>query len=184
MLIVDGFAGGGGASTGIEWGSGHAPTIAIDHDPEAIAMHAINHPATRHYCESIYKVRPEVATDGASPDFAWFSPDCTHFSQAKGAKPVCSKRRGLAWMVTAWAQRVRPRMIAVENVPAVGSYQRPRTLACVKFAMFTVTFTEGVQIIANDPSDANAGQTRPVVPLVPSDDVTRLESVFGTSLCH
>ena len=118
MLIVDGFAGGGGASTGIEWGSGHAPTIAIDHDPEAIAMHAINHPATRHYCESIYKVRPEVATDGASPDFAWFSPDCTHFSQAKGAKPVCSKRRGLAWMVTAWAQRVRPRMIAVENVPA------------------------------------------------------------------
>ena len=117
MLIVDGFAGGGGASTGIEWGSGFAPTIAINHDPEAIAMHAINHPSTRHYCESIYKVRPEVATAGASPDFAWFSPDCTHFSQAKGGKPVSSGRRGLAWMVTAWAQRTSPRMIAVENVP-------------------------------------------------------------------
>lgn len=116
MLIVDGFAGGGGASTGIEWGAGCSPTIAINHDPEAIAMHAINHPATRHYCESIYKVRPEVATGGASPDFAWFSPDCTHFSRAKGGKPVSSKRRGLAWMVTAWAQRVQPAMIAVENV--------------------------------------------------------------------
>ena len=116
MLIVDGFAGGGGASTGIEWGSGFAPTIAINHDPEAIAMHAINHPSTRHYCESIYKVRPEVATGGASPDFAWFSPACQHFSSARGGKPVTNRARGLAWMVTAWAQRVRPRLIAVENV--------------------------------------------------------------------
>lgn len=117
MLIVDGFAGGGGASSGIELALGMSPTIAINHDPEAIAMHAINHPSTVHYCESIYKVRPEVATGGASPDFAWFSPDCTHFSRAKGGKPVCSKRRGLAWMVTAWAQRARPRFIATENVP-------------------------------------------------------------------
>ena len=116
MLIVDGFAGGGGASSGIELALGMSPTIAINHDPEAIAMHAINHPSTRHYCESIYKVRPEVATGGLSPDFAWFSPACQHFSSARGGKPVTNKARGLAWSVTSWAQRVRPRMIAVENV--------------------------------------------------------------------
>lgn len=116
MLIVDGFAGGGGASSGIELALGVSPSIAINHDPEAIAMHRANHPSTIHYCESIYKVRPEVATGGASPDFAWFSPACQHFSSARGGKPVTNRARGLAWTVTSWAQRVRPRVIAVENV--------------------------------------------------------------------
>lgn len=115
-LIVDNFAGGGGASTGIEWALGRSPDIAINHDPEAIAMHALNHPSTRHYCEDVWQVDPLEATAGRPVGLAWFSPDCTHFSKAKGGKPRSKKIRGLAWVVVRWAKAVKPRVIMLENV--------------------------------------------------------------------
>lgn len=114
--IVDSFAGGGGASLGMKVGLGREPDIAINHDREAIAMHAANHPGTKHYCEDIWKVDPREACRGRRPAFAWFSPDCKHFSKAKGGKPVDKNIRGLAWIVLVWAKTVRPRVIALENV--------------------------------------------------------------------
>ena len=114
-LIVDNFAGGGGASLGIEWALGRSPDIAINHDAEAIAMHQANHPSTRHFTENIWKVDPRVVCKNR-PALAWFSPDCKHFSKAKGGKPVDKKIRGLAWIVLVWAKTVRPRVILLENV--------------------------------------------------------------------
>jgi DNA (cytosine-5)-methyltransferase 1 len=115
-LIVDNFAGGGGASLGIEWALGRSPDIAINHDAEAIAMHSVNHPDTRHYCEDVWKVDPAEACRGRPVGLAWFSPDCKHFSKAKGGKPVDKRIRGLAWVVVRWAKAVRPRVIILENV--------------------------------------------------------------------
>ena len=115
-LVVDSFAGGGGASTGIEMALGRSPDIAINHDPEAIAMHAANHPRTRHYCENVWDVDPRMATGGKPVGLAWFSPDCKHFSKAKGGKPVDKNIRGLANVVIEWARAVRPRVIILENV--------------------------------------------------------------------
>ncbi|EOU9590063.1 DNA cytosine methyltransferase [Klebsiella aerogenes] len=115
-IIVDNFAGGGGASTGIELATGRSVDIAINHDPNAVAMHTTNHPDTLHYCESVYEVRPKVATAGRPVALAWFSPDCRHFSKAKGAKPVEKAIRGLAWVVLRWGLDVKPRVIKLENV--------------------------------------------------------------------
>lgn len=115
-LVVDCFAGGGGASTGIEAAIGRSPDIAINHSRVAIAMHRRNHPATRHFCEDVWKVDPKKACEGRPVGLAWFSPDCRHFSKAKGSKPVSKKIRGLAWTVTRWARAVQPRVIVVENV--------------------------------------------------------------------
>ncbi|ECJ2265143.1 DNA cytosine methyltransferase [Salmonella enterica subsp. salamae] len=115
-IIVDNFAGGGGASTGIEMATGRSVDIAINHDPNAIAMHTTNHPNTLHYCESVYEVRPKVATAGRPVALAWFSPDCRHFSKAKGAKPVEKAIRGLAWVVLRWGLDVKPRVMKLENV--------------------------------------------------------------------
>ena len=118
-LVIDNFAGGGGASTGIEQALGRAIDVAINHDGEAIAMHRANHPATRHYCQSVWAADPErvVAENGGGPvALAWFSPDCKHFSKAKGGKPVEKNIRDLAWVVVLWAQRVKPRVIMLENV--------------------------------------------------------------------
>jgi len=115
-LIVDNFAGGGGASTGIEMATGCSVDIAINHDPEAIKMHKANHPNTKHYCESVWDVDPVKACNGHPVGLAWFSPDCKHFSKAKGGKPVEKKIRGLAWIVLKWAALVRPRVIILENV--------------------------------------------------------------------
>lgn len=115
-LIVDNFAGGGGASTGIEMATGISVDIAINHDPEAIRMHKANHPNTKHYCESVWDVDPVKACKGHPIGLAWFSPDCKHFSKAKGGKPVEKKIRGLAWIVLKWAALVRPRVIMLENV--------------------------------------------------------------------
>lgn len=114
-LIADNFAGGGGASLGIEWALGRSPDIAINHDAQAIAMHAANHPATRHYREDVWRVDPREVCK-SRPALAWFSPDCKHFSKAKGGKPVDKKIRGLAWVVIRWAKAVRPRVILLENV--------------------------------------------------------------------
>lgn len=115
-LIVDNFAGGGGASLGIEMALGRSPDVAINHDPEAIAMHAENHPGTRHFCESVWDVKPREVTQGRPVALAWFSPDCKHYSKAKGAKPLSKKIRGLAWVALKWAATVRPRVIFLENV--------------------------------------------------------------------
>lgn len=115
-IIVDNFAGGGGASTGIELAIGRSVDIAINHDPNAVAMHSTNHPDTLHYCESVYDIDPRTATAGRPVGLAWFSPDCRHFSKAKGAKPVEKSIRGLAWIVIRWALAVRPRVMMLENV--------------------------------------------------------------------
>lgn len=115
-LIVDNFAGGGGASTGIELATGYSVDIAINHDPEAIKMHKANHPYTKHYCEDVWQVDPVAACKGHPVGLAWFSPDCKHFSKAKGGKPKDKFIRGLAWVACRWAGLVRPRVIMLENV--------------------------------------------------------------------
>ena len=115
-LVVDNFAGGGGASTGIELATGYSVDIAINHDPEAIRMHKVNHPNTEHYCENVWAVDPVKACNGHPVGLAWFSPDCKHFSKAKGGKPKDKNIRGLAWVACRWAGLVRPRVIMLENV--------------------------------------------------------------------
>ena len=113
---MDNFAGGGGASTGIELATGYSVDIAINHDPEAIRMHKTNHPNTKHYCEDVWQVDPVEACNGHPVGLAWFSPDCKHFSKAKGGKPKDKFIRGLAWVACRWAGLVRPRVIMLENV--------------------------------------------------------------------
>ena len=115
-LVVDNFAGGGGASTGIEAALGRPIDIAINHSPQAIAMHAANHPNTLHLCENVWQVDPAEVCAGRPVVLAWFSPDCTHFSRAKGGKPRSKKTRALAWVVVRWARAVRPAVIMLENV--------------------------------------------------------------------
>lgn len=115
-LIIDNFAGGGGASTGIELAVGEPVDIAINHDGMAIKMHEANHPFTTHYHESVWDIKPKEVTMGRSVGLAWFSPDCTHFSKAKGGKPKKKEIRGLAWVVIRWAATVKPRVIILENV--------------------------------------------------------------------
>lgn len=107
---------GGGASTGIEMATGYSVDIAINHDPEAIKMHKANHPNTKHYCENVWAVDPVKACKGHPVALAWFSPDCKHFSKAKGGKPKDKNIRGLAWVACRWAGLVRPRVIMLENV--------------------------------------------------------------------
>lgn len=121
-IFVDNFAGGGGASTGIELAIGRNVDIAINHDPDAIAMHKANHPNTKHYCEDVWEVNPVEACNGRYVALAWFSPDCKHFSRAKGGKPVDKKIRGLAWVAIKWAFLVRPRVIMLENVPEIQTW--------------------------------------------------------------
>ena len=115
--FVDSFAGGGGASTGIEMATGHPVDVAINHNEAAIMMHRRNHPFTEHYIEDIWQVDPKTAVRGRHVRLAWFSPDCKHFSRAKGAALVDKKIRGLAWVVLKWAAAVRPDVIMLENVP-------------------------------------------------------------------
>ncbi|MGH1260654.1 MULTISPECIES: DNA cytosine methyltransferase [Bacillus] len=115
-IVVDNFAGGGGASTGIEMATGLSVDIAINHDPAAISMHHMNHPDTEHYCENVWEVDPKKACRGRKVGLAWFSPDCTHHSKAKGGKPVKQEIRGLAWIAVKWAIAVKPRVIMLENV--------------------------------------------------------------------
>lgn len=115
-LIVDNFAGGGGASTGIEQALGRKIDIAINHDPAAILMHKTNHPQTKHYQESVWDVDIRKITKGQAVDLVWCSPDCKHFSKAKGGKPVNKQIRGLAWVAIKWAGTVKPKVIILENV--------------------------------------------------------------------
>lgn len=115
-IVVDNFAGGGGASAGIEIAMGRSVDIAINHDPAAVAMHRANHPTTEYYTEDVWKVDPVQACAGRPVALAWFSPDCKHHSKAKGGKPVSKKIRGLAWVAVKWAKAVHPRVIMLENV--------------------------------------------------------------------
>ncbi len=122
-LIIDNFAGGGGASTGIELALGQPVDIAINHDGDAIAMHKVNHPYTKHYQEDVFAIEPEQVTGGRPVGVAWFSPDCKHFSRAKGGKPVEKKIRGLSWVILKWAlSKVAPRVIFMENVPEIQTW--------------------------------------------------------------
>lgn len=113
-IIVDSFAGGGGASMGIKLATDREVDIAINHDPDAILMHKTNHPNTMHYQADVWDVDPAEVCDGRPVGLLWASPDCKHFSKAKGGKPVDRNIRGLAWIVLRWAGTVRPRVIILE----------------------------------------------------------------------
>ncbi len=115
-LVIDLFAGGGGASTGIEQAIGRHVDVAVNHDPEAVSLHEVNHPQTRHYVSDVFEVDPLAVTHGRQVGLLWASPDCKHFSKAKGGKPVSKRVRGLAWVVVKWAKLCRPRVICLENV--------------------------------------------------------------------
>lgn len=117
MISIDLFAGGGGASEGIRLATGRAPVVAVNHDPAAIEMHRANHPDTIHLCESVYDVEPRTAAGGRRVDLLWASPDCTHFSRAKGGRPRQKRIRALAWVVVEWARQLAPRVLCLENVP-------------------------------------------------------------------
>lgn len=126
-LIVDNFAGGGGASHGIERALGRPCDFAINHDPEAIAMHRANHPRTHHLISSVWDVDPAELCAGRPVELGWFSPDCTFHSKARGAKPfrdrnMARRRRGLAGLIPRWAAAVRPRVIMLENVEEFASW--------------------------------------------------------------
>lgn len=150
-IVVDNFAGGGGASTGIEIAIGRSVDIAINHDPAAIAMHRANHPASEHYCEDVWEVDPVEACAGRPVALAWFSPDCKHHSKAKGGKPVDKNIRGLAWVAIRWAYLVRPRCLMLENVEEfmdwgpLGDNNRPmRDRAGETFEGFVLALTTGI----------------------------------------
>ena len=115
-LIVDSFAGGGGASTGIEMALGRSPDVAINHSADALAMHAVNHPETLHLDSNIWDVSPREVTGGRPVGLFWASPDCKHFSKAKGGKPMDRNIRDLAWVVVRWAEEAKPDVIILENV--------------------------------------------------------------------
>ncbi|WP_336224634.1 DNA cytosine methyltransferase [Citrobacter portucalensis] len=182
-IIVDNFAGGGGASTGIEMAIGRSVDIAINHDENAVAMHTTNHPDTLHYCESVYEVRPKVATAGRPVALAWFSPDCRHFSKAKGAKPVEKAIRGLAWVVLRWGLDVEPRVMKLENVeefktwgPLLAGEMRPDPArAGETFEAFIGMLTTGIP--ANHPALEECCEFLNIS--LDSDDAARLVKGLG-----
>lgn len=187
-LIVDNFAGGGGASTGIEQAIGRAVDIAINHDLHAIAMHTRNHPRTLHYCESVFDIDPVASTAGRAVDLAWFSPDCRHFSKAKGAKPVKKEIRGLAWIVLRWALTTRPRVMMLENVsefqtwgPLLDCGTRPDPArAGETFKAFCNMLSKG--IAAGHPAHAEACEFLNIAP--DSADGKRLIDGLGYDIGH
>lgn len=182
-IIVDNFAGGGGASTGIEMAIGRSVDIAINHDENAVAMHTTNHPDTLHYCESVYEVRPKVATAGRPVALAWFSPDCRHFSKAKGAKPVEKAIRGLAWVVLRWGLDVEPRVMKLENVEEfktwgpllVGEMRPDPARAGETFEAFIGMLTTGIP--ANHPALAECCEFLNIS--LDSEDAARLVKGLG-----
>ncbi|KIF83567.1 DNA methyltransferase [Noviherbaspirillum autotrophicum] len=150
-LAIDNFAGGGGASTGISMGLGREVDVAINHDGEALAMHAANHPTAAHYTEDVFNVHPGFVTRQLPIGLAWFSPDCKHFSKAKGSKPVEKKIRGLAWVTLKWATFQMPRVIALENVEEfqdwgpLGSDNKPLKAEKGRtFKAFVLALTTGI----------------------------------------
>ncbi|HEO1537309.1 TPA: DNA cytosine methyltransferase [Klebsiella aerogenes] len=182
-IIVDNFAGGGGASTGIELATGRSVDIAINHDPNAVAMHTTNHPDTLHYCESVYEVRPKVATAGRRVGLVWLSPDCRHFSKAKGAKPVEKSIRGLAWVTLRWGLDVDPRVMMLENVeefktwgPLLAAEMRPDPERVGEtFRAFVGMLTTGIP--ANHPALAECCEFLNIS--LDSEDAARLVKGLG-----
>ncbi len=150
-LIIDNFAGGGGASVGIELATGRPVDIAVNHDVDAIAMHSVNHPYTRHYQEDVFAIDPEEVTGWRPVGIAWFSPDCKHFSRAKGNKPVEHKIRGLSWVIIKWAMSsVAPRCIFMENVEEIQTWG---PLVAVETGLV------GCERITYRPDPAHVGET-------------------------
>lgn len=138
-LVIDLFAGGGGASTGIEQATGRHVDVAVNHDPQAVSLHEANHPQTRHFVSDVFEVDPLAVTDGRPVGLLWASPDCKHFSKAKGGKPRSRKIRALAWIVIKWIKRLRPtnthpRIIFLENVEEFQSWGplNPDGMPCEK----------------------------------------------------
>jgi DNA (cytosine-5)-methyltransferase 1 len=121
-VIVDLFAGGGGASEGIRLALGRDPDVAINHNAAALAVHRANHPGTRHYIENVWRVSPKKATGGRPVSLLWLSPDCRHFSKAKGSAPLDKGVRGLAWAAVRWARETAPETIVLENVAEFQSW--------------------------------------------------------------
>ncbi len=115
-LIVDLFAGGGGASLGMEMALGRAVDVAVNHNPEAVAIHELNHPGTRHFVQNICQIHPLDATGAQPVDVLWASPDCKHFSKAKGTAPKARNIRELAWAVVHWVRYTNPKLVIIENV--------------------------------------------------------------------
>lgn len=190
-IIVDNFAGGGGASTGIEMAIGRSVDIAINHDPNAIAMHTTNHPDTLHYCESVFDIDPVAATAGRPVGLAWFSPDCTHFSKARGSAPVKKEIRGLAWILVRWALATRPRVILLENVvefktwgplliDADGTRQPDPARSGETFAAFVGMLSDGVA--ADHPALAECCEFLGIT--VDSEPAQRLVRGLGYNVDH
>jgi DNA (cytosine-5)-methyltransferase 1 len=126
-IIIDSFAGGGGASTGIEQALGRSPDYAINHNAAALALHAVNHPETIHLSENVYKIDPLDHLRGKHIGLAWFSPDCKHFSKAKGGKPVSRNIRDLCWIIPGWIERIQKSggkvdVVMMENVEEFKDY--------------------------------------------------------------
>ncbi|ELO2816384.1 DNA cytosine methyltransferase [Salmonella enterica] len=182
-IIVDNFAGGGGASTGIEMAIGRSVDIAINHDPNAIAMHTTNHPDTLHYCESVFTVKPKIVTAGRPVALAWYSPDCRHFSKAKGGSPVEKSIRGLAWIELRWGLEVRPRVMMLENVgefrtwgPLLAGEMRPDPERTGEtFEAFIGMLTTGIQ--ADHPALAECCEFLNIS--LDSEDAARLVKGLG-----
>ncbi|EAS3829777.1 DNA cytosine methyltransferase [Salmonella enterica] len=182
-IIVDNFAGGGGASTGIEMAIGRSVDIAINHDPNAIAMHTTNHPDTLHYCESVFTVKPKIVTAGRPVALAWHSPDCRHFSKAKGGRPVEKSIRGLAWIELRWGLEVRPRVMMLENVgefrtwgPLLAGEMRPDPERTGEtFEAFIGMLTTGIQ--ADHPALAECCEFLNIS--LDSEDAARLVKGLG-----
>lgn len=190
-IIVDNFAGGGGASTGIEMATGRSVDIAINHDPNAIAMHTTNHPDTLHYCESVFDIDPVAATAGRPVGLAWFSPDCRHFSKAKGSAPVKKEIRGLAWVVVRWALAKKPRVVMLENVeefktwgPLItaedGTEHPDPARAGETFAAFVAMLTTGID--AEHPALQECCEVLGID--INSIDANRLQSGLGYIVDH
>ncbi len=190
-IIVDNFAGGGGASTGIEMATGRSVDIAINHDENAIAMHTTNHPDTLHYCESVFDIDPIAATAGRPVGLAWFSPDCRHFSKAKGSKPVKKEIRGLAWVVVRWALAKKPRVVMLENVeefktwgPLItaedGTEHPDPARAGETFAAFVAMLTTGID--AEHPALQECCEVLGID--INSIDANRLQSGLGYIVDH
>ncbi len=182
-IIVDNFAGGGGASTGIEMAIGRSVDIAINHDPNAVAMHTTNHPDTLHYCESVFTIKPKIVTAGRPVALAWYSPDCRHFSKAKGAKPVEKSIRGLAWIELRWGLEVKPRVMMLENVgefrtwgPLLAGEMRPDPERTGEtFEAFVGMLTTGIP--ANHPALAECCEFLEID--IHSEQATRLVNGLG-----
>ncbi|MEI7348434.1 DNA cytosine methyltransferase [Pectobacterium parmentieri] len=190
-LVVVGFAGGGGSCEGIKQALGFEPHIAMNHNPVAMAMHAMNHPRTLHYPEDIFSVDPVVSTGGLPVLLGWFSPDCRHFSKAKGGTPVKKEIRGLAWVVLRWALATRPKVLMMENVEEFrgwgplmthsngGQYPDPKR-AGETFAAFIGMLSVGVP--SDHPALAEACEFLNIS--IDSDDARRLVNGLGYNVDH